>query len=339
MILTTKTLRKAIIASLVTFAIVLGSLKAVPADPLVGAGAMLANNLYQRYFAAYQQETGNEVKYNSMEGSKAIEKFVEGSVDFAVSDLPPTREDVSQIQQKEGLLALPTAGLPIAVIYNLREVSSPVSLSRQNLVKIFTGKVSSWNQIDPNLPTTDIKVVVRSDRSSANYTLTNYLSAITNGEIPAKLYPDWGFDVFSSVTDASRVTGEVRRTDGAIGYVGAILARGNSLPIAKIQNKAGEYVLPRLSEVVKGLTNDRFNDDFTLSTKESLEGYPLISPVLLLLRKQYSSVEKSQKIKEMVAWILTKGQELNEEVKLARIAEEATQRAIQFANTNITVAQ
>jgi hypothetical protein len=40
MILTTKTLRKVIIASLVTFAIVLGSLKAVPANPIVGAGSI-----------------------------------------------------------------------------------------------------------------------------------------------------------------------------------------------------------------------------------------------------------------------------------------------------------
>lgn len=335
MILKNKTLRKALIASIITFAIALSSLKALPAEPLVGAGAILAKNLYQRYLTAYQSETGNEIRYKSMEGSKAIAQFVEGTVDFAVSDLPPTREDRSQLEQKDGTIVLPTAALPIAVIYNLQEESAPVSLSRENLVKIFTGKVSSWNQIDPNLPTTDIKVVVRSDRSSANYTLTNYLSAITNGEIEAKLYPDWGFDVFVSVTDASRVTGEVRRTDGAIGYVGAILARGNSLPIAKIQNKSGQYVLPRLSEVNKALTNEKFDADFTLSAEESPEGYPLTSPVFLLLRKQYPNVEVSQKIKDMIAWIMTKGQALNEEVKLGRIPEATAQRAIQVANSTI----
>lgn len=336
MILTTKTLRKVIIASLVTFAIALSSLKALPAEPLIGAGAALANNLYQRYVTSYQQETGNEVVYRSMEGSKAIAKFVEGTVDFAVSDLPPTREEVSQIQQKEGMFILPIAGLPIAIIYNLREESASVSLSRENLVKIFTGKVSSWNQVDPNLPTTDIKVIVRSDRSSANYTLTNYLSAITNGEIPTKLYPDWGFDVFSSVADASRVTGEVRRTDGAIGYVGVVMARGNRLPIAKIQNKSGEYLLPGLPNVIKALTNNRFNEDFTLSSEESPEGYPLTTPIFILLRKQYSSPEKAQQIKEMVNWILTNGQKLNEEVQLSPIPEETAQKAIQVANTNIS---
>ncbi|HBE17755.1 MAG TPA: phosphate ABC transporter substrate-binding protein PstS [Cyanobacteria bacterium UBA11149] len=339
MILKNKTLRQALMASIITFAIALSSLKALPAQPLVGAGAVLANNLYQRYISAYQQETGNEVRYDSMDGRKALDKFVEGAVDFAISDLPPTREEVSQIQQKEGMFILPIAGLPIAVIYNLREESAPVSLSRENLVKIFTGKVSSWNQVDPNLPTTDIKVVVRSDRSSANYTLTNYLSAITNGKIETKLFPDWGFDVFSSVTDASRVTGEVRRTDGAIGYVGAIMARGSSLPIAKIQNKSGEYLLPGLPNVIKALNNHRFNEDFTLSSEESPEGYPLTTPIFILLRKQYSSPEKAQDIKEMIDWILTKGQELNQEVQLARIPEETAQRAIQVAKTNISASQ
>ncbi len=334
MILTTKTLRKAIIASLVTFAIVLGSLKALPANPIVGAGSILSGPLYQRYSAEYQKETGTEIKYSPTGRVEGINRFIEGSIDFAASDIPPTREERDNLEKQQGLLMLPTGASPVAVIYNLRQVSSPVSLSRKKLVKIFTGKISSWNQIDPNLPNTDIKVVVRSDRSGINYTLTNYLHAI-NGQIEAKASPDWGFDVFASVPDSSMVTGEVRRTDGAIGYIAAILARENSLPIAKIENKKGEYVLPKLSQVSKGITSERFEENFYPSDEEAPEGYPLANILFLLLHKQYSSGEMAQRMKDMTSWILTKGQAFNQEFKFAPIPEDIAQRAIQVANKTI----
>ena len=335
MMFKTKTLRQALIASIVTFAIVFASVRAVPANPILGAGSLTAGPLYQRYAAEYQKETGTEIKYSATGRVEGIDRFIKGAVDFAVSDIPPTKEERDDLAQKQGLVMLPTAGVPVAVVYNLRKVSSPVSLSRENLVKIFTGKVSSWNQVDPNLPNTDIKVVVRSDRSGINYTLTNYLHAITNGEIEAKRAPDWGFDVFASVPEASQVIGEVKRTDGTIGYVAKLLAKESSLPIAKIQNKAGEYLLPKLTEVTKGLTNDRFDDNFLPSEVEAPAGYPLVNILFILLRKQYSSGEMAQKIKNMASWILTKGQTFNEEFKLAGIPEETAQRAIKFANSTI----
>ncbi|MCP2727162.1 substrate-binding domain-containing protein [Limnofasciculus baicalensis] len=335
MIFKAKTLRRSIIASLVTFAIVLISLRAVPANPIVGAGSILAGPLFQRYSTEYQKETGTEIQYSATGRVEGINRFIEGSVDFAASDIRPTREERDNLEKQQGLVMLPTGASPVAIIYNLRQVSSPVSLSRKNLVKIFTGKVSSWNQIDPNLPNTDIKVVVRSDRSGINYTLTNYLQSITNGKIEAKALPDWGFDVFASVPESSQVTGEVRRTDGAIGYIAAILARQNSLPIAKIENKKGEYLLPRSSQVSKGLTSERFDENFYPNDEEAPEGYPLANILFLLLHKQYSSVEIAQRMKDMTTWILTKGQTFNEEFKYAKIPEDVTQRAIQVANKTI----
>jgi ABC-type phosphate transport system, periplasmic component len=239
---------------------------------------------------------------------------------------------------KDGLLMVPTGGGSIAIVYNLEDVTADVKLSRDQLAQIFTGKIANWNQVDSRFPNKKIQVVVQSDSSGTTLTLTKYLRKITGGKIEATRAPNWGFQVFAALPQDSAVAGEVRRIDGAIGYVQTSFARQNNLPTARIENRAGRYVEPTLPETEKALANIKFNDDFTTGDIDDPEdGYPLVSLSWLLFYEKYPNETLVQANKNLLTWILTKGQGFNRELGYTKIPENVANKVIETANNELRV--
>ena len=217
-------------------------------------------------------------------------------------------------------------------------MTADVKLSREQLAKIFTGKITNWNQVNSRFPNKKIQVVVQSDSSGTTLTLTKYLRKITGGKIEASRQPNWGFRVFAALPQDSTVAAEVRRIDGAIGYVQTNFARQKNLPTASIENRAGRYVAPTLAETEKALANVKFNDDFTTEDIDDPEdGYPLVSLSWLLFPKKYSNETLVQANKNLLMWILTKGQSFNRELEYTKIPEDVAKKAIETANTEFRV--
>lgn len=239
---------------------------------------------------------------------------------------------------EDGLLMIPTAGGAIAIIYNLQNVSADIKLSRQQLVKIFTGQIGNWSQINPRLPDRKIKVVTRSNNSITSYLLTNYLNQVSQEKIPASRKPNWDFDIYSQHPNDSGIAGEVRRVDGAIGYIQAGFAVKNNLQMARIENLGGRYVYPTVTETNKALANIEFNEDFTLTnTDEAEDGYPLVGLTWLLIPKKYKDEDSLEKTKEFITWILTEGQEFNEDLEYTKIPESVAEKVIQKINEELKV--
>ena len=109
---------------------------------------------------------------------------------------------------------------------------------------IFLGKIKKWN--DPkiaatnpgtNLPDQEIVVVHRSDGSGTTYILTDYLS---------KVSPEWKQKVGNNTSvnwptglggkGNEGVSGQVKQTPGALGYVELIYAIQNKMPYAEVKN-------------------------------------------------------------------------------------------------------
>lgn len=303
---------------------------------LKGAGASFSEPLYQRYSAEYERETGVKFQYTAIGSGGGIRLFINKTVDFGGTTLIPTPIEKNQMQ--DGLLMVPTGGGSIAIVYNLQDVTADVKLSRQQLAKIFTGKIANWNQVDTRFPNKKIQVVVQSDSSGTTLTLTRYLRKITGGKVEASRDPNWGFQVFAAFPQDSGVAGEVRRTDGAIGYVQTNFARQNNLPTARIENQAGRYVEPTLAETEKALANIKFKDDFTTEDIDDPgDGYPLVSLSWLLFYKQYPNEALVQAHKNLLTWILTKGQNFNRELEYTKIPEDVAQRVIETANQELRV--
>ena len=321
----------AIAATTITF-----NINAVSAQLLRGGGASFPQTLFERYQKEYEQETGQKFKYTVVGSGGGIRLFSNQSIDFGATTLIPT--PIEQNQMDRGLLMVPTGGGAIAIVYNLKDVSSNVRLSRDQLAKIFTGKIANWKQVDSRFPNKDIQVVVRSNSSGTSFILTKYLEKITNGKIAASRKPNWGFEVFAARSGDSGIAGEVRRIDGAIGYVQTSVARKNKLSVARIQNQAGRYVKPTLKETKKALANVKFQDDFTTEDiNDPEDGYPLVSLTWMLFHKRYSNQEMVTANKELLTWVLTKGQSFNEDLGFTKIPEDVAKEVIETANNELKV--
>ena len=308
----------------------------VNAQAIKGAGASFPEILYQRYQTEYQQETGINFKYSAIGSGGGIRFFINKVVDMGSSTLIPTPIEKSQMEN--GLLTIPTAGGAIAIVYNLQNVTTDIKLSRKQLAKIFTGEIGNWSQISPRLPNKKIQVVTRSDNSGTTFLLTRYLNRINEGKIAASRQPDWGFELYAQRAQDSGVAGEVKRVDGAIGYVQASFAIANSLPMARLENLAGKYVRPNVEETQKALANIEFNEDFTIANaNEPEEGYPLVGLTWLLIYQKYPTEEAMRSTQDFITWVLTSGQEFNEELEYTKIPEEVAQKAINIVNNKLKV--
>jgi len=313
-----------------------GSILSSEDTAIKGAGASFPQILYQRYRTEYESDKGVDFNYTSVGSGGGIRLFTNESINVGSSTLIPT--PIERNQMEEGLLMIPTAGGSVAIVYNLQNVTNDIKISREKLAKIFTGEISNWSQVSPRLPNIEIQVVVRSDESGTSLILTKYLHEITGGEVIASRKPNWGADVFAARAQDSGVAAEVRRIDGAIGYVQTSFAAQSGLAIARLENQAGDFVRPNVEETQKALANIEFNEDLTTnSIDDPNEGYPLVSLTWLLIYEKYATEELLQSTQNLVCWILTDGQEFNEEEGYTKIPADIAKRAIEIINNKLKV--
>ncbi|WP_353930603.1 iron uptake porin [Okeanomitos corallinicola TIOX110] len=328
--------QKFLTATLVSTTTILFTANTAFAQVLRGAGDGFVQPLLERYRQEYEQETGEKFKYTAVGSGGGIRFFINDSVDFAATTLIPTPIEINQME--DGLLMLPTGGSSVAVVYNLQEVSSTIQLSRDQLAKIFTGEITNWQQVNPRFPNQEIEVVTCAKNCSTSFILTKYLNKITGGKILPSQNPEWKFPVFSELTDDSAIAGEVRRTEGAIGYVQTSIALKENLSIASLENKSGNYVKPNIETTEKALANVKFNNDFTTEDIQDPEnGYPLVSLTWLLLPKNYDNQKVLEKTQSLLTWIFTQGQKLNQELGYTKVPDDVNKKAIVAINNQFKI--
>lgn len=336
MVFLTTSWRQAVIVTVAAVAISVSTIGSAIAQTLNGAGASFPNPLYQRYVQQFQQETGIVVNYDSVGSGAGIDRFLEDTVDFAGSDVPPTQSEIDRMSK--GLVMVPTAGGAVAVVYNLSGVSN-LKLSGSVLSDIFLGKITKWSdrriaKDNPgvDLPDIEIKPVVRADGSGTTFIFTRHLSAaspIFKSRVNISRQPNWPGEPLTGERNDG-VAEVVKQTEGAIGYVQDTFARKNNLSTAAIENLAGRFVEPTYEEANKALAEVRFYRDFTTANEGNPDdGYPIVGITWLLVKQRYDSEEKAEAMKKFVAWILSKGQEINPNLEYTRIPEAI---AIQVMN-------
>ncbi len=317
-------------ASIASVGVVFGTVGQAIAQTINGAGATFPAPLYQRYFNDYKKATGVTVNYNAVGSGAGIRQFISETVDFGATDAAPSSAEKGQM--KRGLLLVPTAGGAVAVVYNLQGVNN-LQISRANLAKIFSGEITNWRQVNPQLPDRPIRVVVRADSSGTSEIFTSHLSAISSSfrsKVGASKEPNWGFTVLKGPKNDG-VAALVKQTDGAIGYVQDTYARKNEGPTmrtARIQNKAGRFVEPSLAEANRAMSGVTFNADFTADVNDPSDGYPIVGLTWLLVQTDYKDAQKAKEMQRLLRWIMTTGQSINNSLEFTRIPEAVTKRVL-----------
>ncbi|MEH2411072.1 phosphate ABC transporter substrate-binding protein PstS [Nostoc sp.] len=294
---------------------------------LVGAGASFPAPLYERWLSDYHQQNPNvEINYQAIGSSAGVQQLIEGTVDFAASDVGITNEQTAKI--KRGVIALPLTGGSIVLAYNLTRVAhqSPqvnvptaLRLPRQVYVDIFLGKITNWNHpkiaaANPgvSLPDLPIQVVHRTDGSGTTSVLTQHLSAINpewKSKIGAGKSVAWQVGIGGKGNEG--VTALIQQIPGAIGYVEYIYAKQNKLPVAALENKSGNYITPTPESVAQTLETIKLpaNNLIAFVTDPTgAQSYPIVTYTWLLTYHQYPNRVKGQVLKNFVNWALIEGQ-------------------------------
>ncbi len=249
------------------------------------------------------RQYGITVDYNPSGSTAGRQDFLNGTVDFAASDIPFQfqPEDGSQPEKPApGSYAyIPVTAGGTSFMYNLQINGKRVTnlrLSGENISKIFTGAITHWNdpaiQADnPGLvmPARVVVPVVRSDGSgsSAQFTkwmISQYPAIWTDycnrsGRAPACGYTSFYPTIQGMISQSGDlgIAGYVSQgfAEGAIGYVNYSYALQTQFPVAKVLNKAGYYTEPTPENVAVSLLQAQINTDAsdpTVYLTQNLDG-------------------------------------------------------------------
>jgi phosphate transport system substrate-binding protein len=293
-----------------------GSDSAAAAVKLQGAGASFPAPLYGKWFKAYSGAHDNvQVDYQSVGSGGGVKSVVDHTVDFGASDAAMTPQDMAKVDG--GVQLFPMTAGSIVLAYNLKGVDH-LKLSRQAYSGVFLGKVKRWN--DPliaaansgvALPDLPINVVVRADSSGTSFVFSKHLSAMNeefNTGVGANTMPNWPAGTKSKGNEG--VTASVMTTPGSIGYIEYGFARSQKIPMALLENKAGQYVEATTASGQAALASATVPDDMIVwaSDPDAADAYPIVTYTWLIAYKKYPDKGKAQVVRDLVKYGLTEGQ-------------------------------
>ncbi len=313
---------------------------------LVGAGATFPAPLYQRWFSDISGGTKNlQIDYQSVGSGAGVERFVQGLVQFGASDVAMKDDEISKVTN--GVLMLPMTAGSIVLAYNVSDLAE-LKLSQQNLVDIFSGKITNWN--DPalatdnpgiTLPDLPIQVVYRSDGSGTTGVFTKNLSAMSEewkNSIGEGKTVQWPVGIGAKGNDG--VTAQINQTPGAIGYVEYGYAKTANLKMADLQNKAGNFVKPTDAAAAKTLESVELPEDLRafITNPDGADSYPIVTYSWVLAYQKYDNPEVAKSVEAMIQYGLTEGQKISPELGyvplppavIKKVAEKADQISPDF---------
>lgn len=280
-----------------------------------GAGASAPNSLYQRWFSEYRTVKPNvQVSYQSIGSGAGINQFLAQTVDFGATDDPIKAEDAAKFPKDRGtMIQVPTTGLFVVFAYNLEGVKE-LKLSRAAYCGIADGSIKTWN--DPaiakdnpgvTLPSTPIAFVFRSDGSGTTAIFTNHLAAACpNWKAGSGRSIEWPAGQGAKGNEG--VTAQIKQTPGGIGYVEFTYARENQIPMATLQNKAGDFVAPTPEAAALALEGQKPDANFVIRVPDPAGkgAYPIVSLTYVLLYSNYPA-PKGSTLRDLFTWALKDG--------------------------------
>jgi phosphate transport system substrate-binding protein len=282
-----------------------------------GAGATFPNPIYTKWFDDYRKlHPDVAINYQAIGSGGGIKQLVAQTVFFGATDGPMTDE---QLKSAPGpILHFPTVLGAVVPIYNVGGLAQPLRFTGPLLASIYLGKVTKWNDpsvaaVNPGvkLPATDIVIVHRSDGSGTSYIFTDYLSKVSpdwKSKVGVATSVNWPAGVGAKGNEG--VSGLVKQTPGAIGYVELIYASHNNISFGAVQNKSGEFVTASLASVTAAADGVTIPDDFRVSitNPDGKNAYPIASFTWLLLYENSPDKTKSRVMVDFLKWALTDGQ-------------------------------
>ena len=304
---------------LFSIAVALGSISAVQAQDITGAGATFPAPVYAKWAEAYKAATGAQLNYQAIGSGGGIKQIVAKTVDFGASDDPLPGEELT----KNGLLQFPAVIGGVVAVFNVPGIgANQLVLNGAVLGDIYRGAIKTWNdpalaKLNPSLklPDSAITLIYRSDSSGTTAVFTDYL-AQTN---PAfKTSPGAGKTVNWPAGVGGRgnagVAANVTKIAGAIGYVEYAYAKQNKIPFAAMLNRDGKRVeaddLTFSAAADKADWNSEPGFGISLNNQAGEKAWPITSASFILMHKAATDPKRSAEALKFFKWSLANGGKL-----------------------------
>lgn len=226
---------------------------------LNGSGSTAQEAAMTAWKAGFQTANSDvTVNYDAQGSGTGRDAFLSGAVAFAGSDSALDDEELAKAKTQCGSdpVEVPVYVSPIAVIFNVSGVDM-LNLSPATLAKIFTGKITSWDDPaiaaenpDATLPSTTITPVHRSDDSGTTENFTDYLSQAASTDWTYGPIQTWPIQGGEASNGTSGVVASVTNGDGTIGYADASQAADLGQAMIKV---GSDYVAPSTEAASKVL--------------------------------------------------------------------------------------
>lgn len=301
---------------------------------LIGAGSTFVYPIMSRWISDFQHNNqGPQINYQSIGSGGGIQQLKKGLVDFGASDVALTDDQLKEMPTP--VLQFPESAGPVCITYNLPELKQPLHLTAQTLSDIYLGKIKTWQdpalrKVNPgvNLPNKPVMVAHRSDGSGTTNIFTTYLSAVSpdwKQKVGAGIAVNWPTGIGGKGSEG--VTGIVKQSEGAIGYVELTYAQQNNLPVAAIENQAHQFVLPSAEGTSAAIAP--FADQLATDVRTPVvnapatakEAYPISGLTFLIVPKDGNAADKRSELKKFFLYVITDGQKAASELHYAPLPD------------------
>jgi phosphate transport system substrate-binding protein len=314
------------------------------AAEVTGAGSSFVYPVLSKWSAAYAEQTGTRINYQSIGSGGGIAQIKAATVDFGASDKPLSADEL----KKFGLGQFPVVIGGIVPVVNVPGVAAgAMKLDGSLLADIYLGKITRWN--DPaiaalngglNLPDTKITVVHRSDGSGTTFNFTNYLS---------KVSPEWKAKVGegTAVSWPAGIGGKgnegvaayVKQVVGGIGYVEYAYALQNKLAFSRMRNAAGNFVQPRDETFSAAAATADWNSapDFNviMTNAPGEQAWPITATTWAIMYKKPKDAARSKAALDFFRWSFENGQSQAASLDYVPLPPELVQRIEAYWSQNI----
>jgi phosphate transport system substrate-binding protein len=301
-----------------------------------GAGATFPYPIYSKWFDEYAKvDPSVRFNYQSIGSGGGQKQILAQTVDFGASDGPMSDDNLSKAPGK--ILHIPTVAGAVVLTYNLPE-NPALKLDADTIAGIFLGQVKKWNDpkvtaLNPGtkLPDQEIVVVHRSDGSGTTFIFTDYLSKVSSEwkeKVGNNTSVNWPAGIGGKGNEG--VSGQVKQTPGAIGYVELIYATQNKMPYAEVKNSAGQFVKPTIDSVTAAMATANIPDDFRFSMTNApgKDAYPICGATWLLVYEQQKDATKGKKLVEFLKWAAKDGEKMATDLQYAPLPDSLQQRVL-----------
>lgn len=305
---------------------------------ITGAGATFPLPYYNLAFKTWQDSTGIAVTYGGIGSGGGIRSLKDKIVDFGGSDAFLSDEELKEMPA--AVIQVPTCIGAVVMAYNLEGINN-LKLTGDIIADIYQGKITQWN--DPRiqainegtaLPNLPIYAVYRSDGSGTTFVFSDYLS---------KVSPSWSENIGTgkalkwSVGLAAKgnpgVAGTISQTKGAIGYIGSEYAFALNIPMARLQNQAGNFITPDPKSISAAASIDIPDDTRTMITDSDVaDAYPIscFTWIMLYQEQAYNdrSLGEAQATLQLADWLTNpSAQKLTVKVHYSPLPESVIAKA------------